>query len=247
MEIGYQPVHGLKAIARRYEYVRIAAFGVNNAVFIGHAFKRAAGRCANGYYPAPVLAGAVYPLGRFFAHFIIFAVHMVFFHVFRRYRTERAKANVQQHIRYLNAHILHLLEQLLRKMQPRGGCCGGAVLLGINGLVALLILQPLCYVRRQRRFAAAVKHLFKYAFIMKIYYPAARVGRGFDLYTQFVRYLIYKAGLCALARAYQRLVTVVVQPFEQQKLHQPACILPVRIKARGYNAGGVAHQYVPRP
>ena len=58
MEIGYQPVHGLKAIARRYEYVRIAAFGVNNAVFIGHAFKRAAGRCADGYYPAPVLAGA---------------------------------------------------------------------------------------------------------------------------------------------------------------------------------------------
>ena len=119
---------------------------------------------------------------------------MVFFHIFCRYRTERAKANVQQHIRYLNAHILHLFEQLLRKVQPRGWCGGGAVLLGINGLVALLIVQPLGYVWRQRRFAAAVKHLFKYAFIMKIYYPAARVGRGFNLYTQFVRYLIYKAG-----------------------------------------------------
>ena len=83
--------------------------------------------------------------------------------------TERAEADVQRDIRFLNALGGELIQQLLRKVQTGWGGGGRAVDFGIDGLIALTILQFFLNVRRKRHLAKPFKHLKEDSFIVELH------------------------------------------------------------------------------
>ena len=86
-------------------------------------------------------------------------VHRVILDLVLLDRAERAKADVQRDIADLHTHVRDPLQQLLREVQAGCRRGGAAKLAGIDRLVALLILQFLLDVGRQRHLAKVFEHL----------------------------------------------------------------------------------------
>ena len=83
--------------------------------------------------------------------------------------TERAKADVQRDIRFPDALGGELIQQLLRKVQTGCRRGGRAVDFGIDGLIALTVLQFFLNVRRKRHLAKPFKHLKEDSFIVELH------------------------------------------------------------------------------
>ena len=122
-------------------------------VFVSQRFQRPAGSCADADDPPACAFGFVDDIRGFPGDHAEFGVHMML----RDFRsldgTERAEADVQRDIRFLNALGGELVQQLLRKVQTGCRCGGRAVDFGIDGLVAFAVLQFFLDVRRQRHFS----------------------------------------------------------------------------------------------
>ena len=138
------------------------------------------------------------------------------------------------------------IQQLPGEVQSR---CGGRCRTqgpGVHRLVALLVLELLLNIRRQRHFTQALQNLQKNSLIMKLHHPVSvllhlghRGGEG----------SISEAHRLALlhfpARLHQALPGSASQIPQQQDLHSPACG-PLAQKAGRQHPGVIHHQAVPR-
>ena len=165
-------------------------------------------------------------------------------HVLRLHGAEGAKPHVQQHRHDLNAHFADLFHQLRREVQPGGGGGGGAVVAGVDGLVAVAVLQLFVDVGRQGHLAQLVQHRLQRALADKLDDAAARVGR-----LQHARHQLaaaeghFRAGLEPPPRAHQRLPLLGAELLEQQHLRRAAAGA-LADEPRGDDARVVDHQHV---
>ena len=83
------------------------------------------------------------------------------FHIFFFDGPERSESHMKRHKRDARPGFSDVLQQLLREMQARCGCCGGAFFPCIYRLVPFGILQLLFNLGRQRHYANFVDDLFK--------------------------------------------------------------------------------------
>ena len=95
-------------------------------------------------------------------------------------------------------------------MEAGGRSGGRAGLSGVDGLVALLILQPLLDIRRQRHLANLVKQAEKFALIIKANQAAAILLDFRDLtHEKPIAKLKTVSFLCPFTRLAQRLPGIV--------------------------------------
>ena len=92
---------------------------------------------------------------------------MMFQNIFFLHGTEGSKPHMQGHICCFNALFLNAPQQFLGKMQPRGRCSGGTLIFCIYRLVAVLILELMGNVGRQRHLPQPVQHFLKNPLIFK--------------------------------------------------------------------------------
>ena len=146
-------------------------------------------------------------------------VHIVGFHVVHLHRPEGAQPHMEGHIGQLDAHGLHLFQQLRREVQPCRGRSGGADHLGVDRLVALLVLQFLFDVGRQGHPPQLLQHLQEDAFIEKLHQPVPVRQHFLNLRLQLpVSKVDMGTGAELLARPHQAFPHVVPPVGEQQHL-----------------------------
>ena len=96
-------------------------------------------------------------------------MHFVIFHVFHLNGSEGAQTHVQKHRHDIHALCADSVHQLRREVQSGGRRGGGAFLFGVNGLIALLILQFFVDVGGEGHFAQLVQRGLHRAFAGEIH------------------------------------------------------------------------------
>ena len=169
MEIRDQCIQHLETISGINEYLGIVTAGLYHALLVRCALHGTATGGTHADHTPTIFLCLIDGVRRFFRHLIILRMHMMLQYVLFLYRSESSQSHMQCHISDLNAFVRNLLQQFLRKMQSRRRCCCGAFIFGINGLITILILQLMGYVRRQGHLSQLVQHFFKNTLIFKTY------------------------------------------------------------------------------
>ena len=178
----------------------------------------------------------------------VFAVHIVLLDLVLLDRSERAEPDVQRHIADADALGSDPLQKLRREVQSRRGSRRRAVDLGVDSLVALLVLQLLLDVRRQRHFAEPLEHLKEDAIVIEAHQTVAvRQDLG-DLRRQLAVAEAHPRTLAqVLARTYKALPHLIALVLQQQHLAGSAAGQTVSQQSRRQNAGIVQNQAVAGP
>ena len=134
MKVGDQGVHDLKFVSRVDEDLGPAASCFQDAVFVGGGFQGAAAGGADTDDAASGGFGVVDEFGLVFFYHVEFRMHVVLGHIIYFHRTEGAKSHMQSDMGQLYAFGLNLLQQIRGEMKTCGGCRGGAIVLGVDGL-----------------------------------------------------------------------------------------------------------------
>ena len=133
-------------------------------------------------------------------------------------------------------------------MEAGGGGGGGAVDFGVDGLIALAVLELLLDVGGQGHLAQLLQHLQKNALIVEAHQPVAtgrlRLHRGGEAAPVPKDHL--GPGLQLPPRAYQTLPQAVPLVGEEEDLTGPAPGQPVADEPGGEHPGVVQHQAVSR-
>ena len=244
VEIRHQGVHAFESVTRVDEDVGPAGLGVHGAVLVGKALHSAAGGGADADNAAAgLLRLGDYPR-RLLRHDAELGVHLVLLDVLGLDRAEGAEADVQRDEALAHALFGYLRQQLLGKMQSRGGRGGAAQLLGVDGLVALTVLEFGLDIRRERHFAQALEHLEEDAVILELDYPVAAFGDLDDLGLELAvaeHQLGARLGLAA--RAGQALPAPAAEVAQQQHLDSAAGFTRAE-QPRGQDARVVHHEAV---
>ena len=125
VEVCDERIHGLEFVAGIDENIRPCGGFMEIPVFVSQRFQRPAGSCADADDPPACAFGFVDDIRGFPGDHAEFGVHMMLRDIRSLDGTERAEADVQRDIRFLNALVGELVQQLLRKVQT--GCrCGGS-------------------------------------------------------------------------------------------------------------------------
>ena len=140
VEIRHECIHHLEAVARVDVDARPACGRLHVSVLLRPALERAARRCTDADHASAARLRLVDKRRRLRRDNAVFAVHIVLLDVVLLDRTERTEADMQRHIADVHALCLNFFQQLRREVQARRRRGGAAVDLGIDGLVALLIL-----------------------------------------------------------------------------------------------------------
>ena len=165
----------------------------------------------------------------------------------RLHRAERAKPDMKRHIGKVHALCLQLFQKLLREMQPSRRRGGRAVGSGIDGLIALGVLQLLMDIGRQRHLTEALENLQENALVVELYQLVAVVhladhGCGQLVVTerQLGSGVRFSAGLC---ETFPDAVALVAQQQHLDRAHRRHTVSekPCRQHARI-----VQHQRVSR-
>ena len=211
--------------------------------------QRLEGAAAGGAHrddPLAVCLGLVDQVRRLLRQIVVLGVHLVLGDLVLLNRSEGAKANVQRHRRDVDPLCADLVQQFVGEVQPRGRCSGRTQLVGIDGLVALVVLKLRGDVGRQRHVADLLEHRVD-AFPL--------VGKA-DQAVAALHRLQHLAGhqpiakgeldprLCLFTGFDQRFPDVLLLLFQQQHLDVPAGVGLDAVQARRDNAGVVDHQQV---
>ena len=126
------------------------------------------------------------------------------------HRTEGAKADMQGYMGDLYTGILYLLQKLFCKVQScgRSGCA--SLVFRVYRLVAVLVLQFVCDIRRQRHFTKLIQNFFKNAFIVELDQAVSFI-HDIDYFAcqNSVSKGYYGSDLAFFARFYQRFPDVI--------------------------------------
>ena len=143
MEVGDQPVQHLEPVAGIDENVRPTGGGGHGAVLGGPAFDGAAGGGADADDPSAAALGLIDEICRLLWDDAVFAVHLVALNGVFLHGSEGAKPHMECYVSNLYTHCLHTLQKLRSEVKSGGGGGGAAVDLGVDGLIALPVLQLL--------------------------------------------------------------------------------------------------------
>ena len=216
------------------------------ALFGAQRLQGAAAGSAHRDDPLAVCLGLVDQVRRLLRQIVVFGVHLVLGDLVLLDRPEGAKANVQRHRRDVDPLCADLVQQFVGEVQPRGRCSGRTQLVGIDGLVALVVLKLRGDVGRQRHVADLLEHRVD-AFPL--------VGKA-DQAVAALHRLQHLAGhqpvakgeldprLCLFTGFDQRFPDVLLLLFQQQHLDVPAGVGLDAVQARRDNAGVIDHQQV---
>ena len=83
-------------------------------------------------------------------------------------RPEGSQTHMKCDVRDLDAHFLNLCQQLFREMQTCCRCSRRSFMFRINRLIAVLVLQTVCDVWRQRHLAELIENLLEDPVILKL-------------------------------------------------------------------------------
>ena len=245
VEIGDQRVHRLDRNPGRDEDLRKAAARMDDTILRRHGLQRPHAGGAHADHAAAACTGGVDPLRLLGRDLVILAVHVMVGDVLLLDGAERAQAHMQQHRHDLHALGAHALQQLGRKVQAGRRRGGAAVYLGIDRLIAGLVLQLLVDVRRQRHLAQAVEHILKHALILKAHGAPAVLSHRQHLGPQLaLAEHEARAGLGLFAGLEDDLPVGEVQPAQQQELNRPAGTLLHAVQACRDDAGLVDDEHV---
>ena len=222
---------------------------MQHAVLVGRAFERPAGGGAHGDDAAAARLGAVDDRGGLLRDADVFAVHFMRGQVVLLHGAEGPDADVQQHAGDVHAAILDAREQLVGEVQAgrrRGGAAG---VFRIDGLVAVVVLEPLGDVRRQRHHPDLVELFHKIAFILEPNQPDAALQNAGHLSGHAARVGEDGAGAGLFAGTGQTLPKLALArgAAQQNRLHLARMPAACPENARGDDLGVVEHKAVARP
>ena len=175
-------------------------------------------------------------------------MHIVLLDLVLLDRSERAEPDVQRHIADADALGSDPLQKLRREVQTRRGSRRRAVDLGVDSLVALLVLQLLLDVGRQRHLAEPLEHLKENSLVVEAYQAVAvRQDLG-DLRRQLAVAEAHPRTLAqVLARTHKALPHLIALVLQKQHLAGSAAGQTASQQSRRQNAGVIQDQAVPRP
>ena len=152
---------------------------------------------------------------------------------------------MQCNVSDLYTHLPDTLQQLRREVQAGGGRGGRAVHLGVDGLVALTILQLLLDVGRQRHLAQTIQHLQKDALVKEAHQTVAvwQLLRDFRFQLPIAEGDL-RAGTQLLAGTNKALPHVISPVDEQQYLAGAAARYAVAQQTSRQHTGVVEDQAV---
>ena len=136
MEIGEEPVHKLELVARVDEYGGGAAAGRDEAAGAGR-FKSAHGCGPHRSDLLPGGLGLVEGVGNALWYGVGFGMHLVVFDILGADREECAGSHMECDLQYLCPLCPDGIQDCIGEVEPCGGGCHRAKLLGVYGLVAL--------------------------------------------------------------------------------------------------------------
>ena len=160
---------------------------------------------------------------------------------------EGAKTDVQRDIRFPDALGGELVQKLLRKVKPCGRRGGRTVDLGIDGLIALAVLQLFLDIRRQRHFTEPFKNLEENTRIVELHKLVAVLFLSDDGRGQLA---VAEGQLCAgvrlAARLGQAFPDAIALILEKQDLDGSAGRDTVAKQPRRQDTGVIHDQTVAR-
>jgi len=159
VEIGDEGIHCLEFVAGIDKDSRFAAHGMDDSVFICHAFNGTAGGGSHADETASCGAAGVDDVGAFLGYRKIFGVHDVIVDAVHLDGAEGTESNVKHDGNNGNTLIADARHQILGEMQARRGCRRRSVFTGIDGLITIIVLKPLGNIGRQRHEADDVQQL----------------------------------------------------------------------------------------
>ena len=137
------------------------------------------------------------------------------------YWAECPKTHMQRYIGKPYALLFYLFQQLSRKMKTCCRCRSRTIILRINRLIAVLILQLVCDIRRQRHLSKLIQHLFKDPVIVKLHQT---VSFFHDLKNLCLQKTVPKDNSCPrlhfLTRLYQSFPDVIFMSFQKKHLYR---------------------------
>ena len=216
------------------------------ALFGAQRLQGAAAGSAHRDDPLAVCLGLVDQVRRLLRQIVVFGVHLVLGDLVLLDRPEGAKANVQRHRRDVDPLCADLVQQFVGEVQPRGRCSGRTQLVGIDGLVALVVLKLRGDVGRQRHVADLLEHrVDAFPLVGKADQAVAALHRLQHLAGhQSVAKGELDPRLCLFTGFDQRFPDVLLLLFQQQHLDVPAGVGLDAVQARRDNAGVIDHQQV---
>ena len=173
MEIGDEAVQNLELVAGVDEYAGPAALRLQHAVLIRSGFHGAAAGGADADNAAAVLLCLIDNIRRLLGHDVELGMHVMILNGIHLDRAEGAETDMQGDMGDSNAHRLYFRQEFFGKMQACGGCSRRALMLGINRLIAVLILQLMGDVGRKGHLAQLVQNLLENTLIMELDEPVS--------------------------------------------------------------------------
>ena len=185
-------------------------------------------------------------LGGLVGDAVVLLVHLVLLDVVDAHGAEGAEADVQGDEAEVDAHLAQFLHLLFGEVQAGGRGGGGALLAVVDGLIALLVLEFLVDVGRQRRLAEAVEDLLEDAVVVELDDAAAEVGVLGHRARELIAEADDIAGLGLLAGLDERLPMVRVEAAQEEDLDLAARLVAVTNQAGRHDARVVEDQGVAR-
>ena len=146
-------------------------------------------------------------------------MHFVVENVVLLHRAECSKTDMKRDVGGVNALVSELFEHVLREVQTRGGSGGGAGLAAVDSVVAVLVLELLGDVGRERHLTYAVEDIEEIPLEREADKAVSLVHDVEYLSGKPLREIDDRAGLEALSGVHQGLPFGEAQTLEQQELN----------------------------
>ena len=244
VEVGDDGVDDLEVVAGVDEDASPAALAGDLVFGGGGGLEGADARRADGDDAVPGLLGLHDELGGLVGDAVVLLVHLVLLDVVDADGAEGAEADVQGDEAEVDAHLAQLLHLLFGEVQAGGRGGGGALLAVVDGLVALLVLEFLVDVGRQRRLAEAVEDLLEDTVIVELDDAAAKVGVLGDGARELRAEADDVARLGFLAGLDERLPVIGVEAAQEEDFDFAARLVAVADEAGRHDARVVEDQGV---
>ena len=244
MEVGDDGVDDLEVVAGVDEDVGPAALAGDLVSGCGGGLEGADARRADGDDAVAGLLGLHDELGCLVGDAVVLLVHLVLLDVVDADGAEGAEADMQGDEAEVDAHLAQLLHLLFGEVQAGGRGGGGALFAVVDGLVALLVLEFLVDVGRQRRLAEAVEDLLEDAVVVELDDAAAEVGVFGDGARELRAEADDVAGLGFLAGLDERLPVIGIEAAQEEDFDFAARLVAVADEAGRHDARVVEDQGV---
>ena len=171
-------------------------------------------------------------------------MHFVVENVVLLHRAECSKPDMKRDVGGVNALVSELSEHVLREMQTRGGSGGGAGLAAVDSVVAVLVLELLGDVGRERHLTYAVEDIKEISLEREADKAVSLVHNVEYLSGKPLREIDDRAGFQALSGVHQGLPFGEAQTLEQQELNVGAGAALDTVYTRRENLAVVHHKQV---